>query len=105
MLAAQQLKEIVARIIDVYQPEKIILFGSYANGNAKESSDIDLLLVKQTKEIPVDRAITVRKSLRDFLFPMDILVYTPDEIENFKGSKFSFISQVLKSGKIIYERS
>jgi len=105
MMAAQQLEEIVARIIDVYQPEKIILFGSYADGTAKESSDIDLLLVKQTNEIPVDRAITVRKSLRSFLFPMDILVYTPEEIENLKGSKYSFVSQVLKSGKIIYERS
>jgi uncharacterized protein len=57
MIAAQQLKEIVARIVDVYQPEKIILFGSYANGTAKESSDIDLLLVKKTTEIPVERSL------------------------------------------------
>jgi len=105
MMAAQQLEEIIAQIIEVYQPEKIILFGSYANGTAKESSDLDLLLVKRTNEIPFDRVTKVRKSLRGFLFPMDILVYTPEEIENFKGSKFSFVSQVLKSGKIIYERS
>jgi uncharacterized protein len=105
MMAAQQFEQIIARIIEVYQPEKIILFGSYSNGTAKETSDIDLLLVKQTSDIPVERAATVRKSLRSFLFPMDILVYTPEEIEQFKGSKFSFVSQVLKSGKIIYERS
>lgn len=105
MMADQELEEIVARIIEVYQPEKIILFGSYANGTAKESSDLDLLLVKQTNETPVDRATMIRKSLRSFLFPMDILVYTPEEIEHFKETKYSFVSQVLKSGKIIYERS
>ena len=105
MMASHQLEEIVARIIEVYHPEKIILFGSYANGSAKDSSDIDLLLVKHTNELPVDRAAMVRTSLRSFSFPMDILVYTPEEIENFKGSKFSFVSQVLKSGKILYERS
>jgi len=104
-MESQQLKEIVARIIEVYEPEKIILFGSYANGTANESSDIDLLLVKQTKEVPVNRAAVVRQSLRGFLFPLDILVYTPEEIENSKATKFSFVSQVLKSGKIIYERS
>jgi uncharacterized protein len=105
MMETQKLQQIVDRIIEVYGPEKIILFGSYANGTAKESSDIDLLLVKETNEVPVDRASFVRNSLRSFLLPMDILVYTPEEIERSKETKYSFISQVLKSGKILYERS
>ena len=105
MMAAGQLDEIISQIVAVYQPEKIILFGSYANGTANENSDIDLLLVKHTNEVPVDRSATVRKSLRGFLFPMDILVYTPEEIEHSKESKFSFVSQVLKSGKVLYDKS
>ncbi|MCX6249221.1 MAG: nucleotidyltransferase domain-containing protein [Bacteroidetes bacterium] len=104
MIAVKKLDEIVKRIVEVYQPEKVILFGSYANGTAKETSDIDLLLVKQTDEVPVERAVTVRRSLRGFLFPMDILVYTPKEIENSSRNKFSFVSRVLKSGKILYDK-
>ncbi|MFH1160758.1 MAG: nucleotidyltransferase domain-containing protein [bacterium] len=104
MVTKQQLDRIVLRIIHLYQPEKIILFGSYANGTAKDNSDLDLLLVKDTNEAPVDRAALIRKSLRDFLLPMDILVYTPDEVEKDKNRKFTFVYQVLKSGKVLYAR-
>ncbi|MDP1621424.1 MAG: nucleotidyltransferase domain-containing protein [Bacteroidales bacterium] len=90
------------RIVEVYQPEKIILFGSYASGNAHEGSDLDFLLVKQTDENPLNRAAGLRKSLRDFLLPMDILVYTPSEIAKDKEQKFTLIHDVLKSGKVLY---
>ena len=102
MVSSQDIEKIVARIVEVFQPESIFLFGSYASGNANESSDLDLLLVKQTNEAPVNRAADLRKSLRDFLFPMDILVYTPSEIEKDKDRKFTFIHDVLKTGKLLY---
>jgi len=80
----------------------VILFGSYASGNAKEGSDLDLMLVKQTNEDPINRAAGIRKALKDLFIPMDILVYTPAEIEKDKERKFTFIHDVLKSGKVIY---
>jgi uncharacterized protein len=98
------LDKIVSRVVVAYQPEKIILFGSYARGTATEDSDLDLLLIKQTNEAPVNRAREVRLSLREFLFPMDILVYTPDEFEESGGVKYSFISGIKKYGKILYEK-
>ncbi|MBL7139048.1 MAG: nucleotidyltransferase domain-containing protein [Bacteroidales bacterium] len=104
MITPQQIERITERIVKVYRPDKVILFGSYANGTAKDISDLDLLLVKETNEDPVDRAAVVRLSLRDLLLPMDILVYTPDEIERDKHRKFTFIYHVLKSGKILYAR-
>ena len=58
----------------------VLLFGSYANGNAHEGSDLDLLLVKQTNENPLNRVADLRKALRDILISMDILVCTPSEI-------------------------
>jgi predicted nucleotidyltransferase len=104
MITQQQLDHIVTRILKLYQPEKIILFGSYANGTAVENSDLDLFLVKDTIESPVERSAMIRNALRDFLQPMDILVYTPEEVEKDKDRKFSFVHEVLKSGKVLYAR-
>ena len=104
MITQQQLDHIVTRILKLYQPEKIILFGSYADGTAAENSDLDLFLVKDTIESPVERSAMIRNALRDFLQPMDILVYTPEEVEKDKDRKFSFVHEVLKSGKVLYAR-
>lgn len=102
MVSQQELDRVVLRIVEIYQPEKVILFGSYAYGNAHEGSDLDLLLIKQTNENPLNRAAGIRKALRNFLLPMDILVYTPAEIAKDKERKFTFIHDVLKSGKVLY---
>jgi len=102
MISQIEIDRVIDRIVEVYQPEKVILFGSYASGNASEDSDLDFLLVKQTNEAPVARAAGIRKALRDFLLPMDILIYTPDEIERDKDRKSTFIHNVLKSGRIVY---
>jgi predicted nucleotidyltransferase len=102
MVSQLEMDHLVSRIVDFYQPEMVILFGSYASGNAHEGSDLDILLVKQTTETPVNRAAGLRKALRDIFIPMDILVYTPLEIAKDKERKFTFIHDVLKSGKVLY---
>lgn len=104
MTTDNQLKIIVNRIVEFYHPETIILFGSMAEGTATHESDIDLLLVKDTSDPPVERAAGIRRSLKDILLPMDILVFTPDEIEKDRNRKFSFVYQVMKSGKVLYAR-
>jgi len=104
MPSDNQLEIIVKRIVEFYSPEKIILFGSMADGTASLESDIDLLLVKKTDVPPVERAAGIRKSLKDILLPLDILVFTPDEIAKDVNRKFSFIYQVMKSGKVVYAR-
>ncbi|MBI5873239.1 MAG: nucleotidyltransferase domain-containing protein [Candidatus Omnitrophica bacterium] len=86
-----------------YDPEKIILFGSAATGTMDAYSDIDLVLVKKT-----DRPFV--KRLRDVALlsrldeAVDILVYTPEEMEQMKINKNFFMENVLKEGKILYER-
>lgn len=102
MVSQEEMDRVVSRIVEFYQPEMVLLFGSYASGNAHEGSDLDLLLVKETKENPLNRAAGVRKALRDLLLPMDILVYTPSEIDKDKERKFTFIHDVFKSGKVLY---
>jgi predicted nucleotidyltransferase len=102
MVSELDLDKVVARIVDFYHPEQVILFGSYACGMPHEGSDIDLLIVKETNENPVNRTAGIRNALKDILLPMDILVYTPTEIAKDKDQKFTFIHDVFKLGKILY---
>ena len=69
--------------IPAVDPEKVILFGSYAENSAKEDSDLDLLIIKDS-EIPSNkRCRELRKKLRGLKIPIDLLMYTPSEIEEF----------------------
>lgn len=73
------LHDVVQRIVRVYEPEKIILFGSYANGIPTLNSDIDLLIILDTDRPTLDVAVEI-SLLFPHAFPMDILVRTPAEI-------------------------
>jgi predicted nucleotidyltransferase len=99
----KQLDDLVSNIKKNYSPEKIILFGSYNDGTYKEDSDIDLLVVKNTNKHPVWRRVEARKASRAKI-PMDILVYTPDEIKKLLADKSFFIMEIMEKGKILYER-
>jgi predicted nucleotidyltransferase len=86
-----------------YNPEKIILFGSWAWGKPKPDSDVDLLIVKETKKNPYKRIPEARRFLRPIDSPVDVLVFTPREIEERLKEGDSFISDIFKRGKILYE--
>lgn len=107
MVTQQQIDEIVRILVDECQPEKIILFGSYASGTANEDSDLDLAIVKKTDLPPHKRSTEFRRALRSegrrWLFGMDILVYTPEEIETYRNSPYSFVHEIFSTGKTLYE--
>lgn len=98
------IERITEKIKDQYKPEKIILFGSLAWGKPSKDSDIDLFIVKRTKLKIRQRAIKVRKILREenALTAIDILVYTPEEISERLKLGDSFISKILRKGKVLY---
>jgi len=104
MTIKQQIDEISKRIIKNINPEKIILFGSYANGNYNEDSDLDLIIVKESNLPKHKRGIEIRRLFYGLLVPMDFKVYTPEEFENELKDKYSFLSNAIQDGKIIYER-
>jgi predicted nucleotidyltransferase len=85
--------------------EKIILFGSYAYGQPKEDSDLDLLVVVKKSNLPRHkRAREIRKQLWGLTdTPKDILVYTEDEINEWKDVEQAFITKVMNKGRILYE--
>jgi len=106
MITENQINELVDKIIAEYEPEKIILFGSYSDGNANIDSDVDLLVIKDSQESRNKRIADLKMRLLKyrFMFPMDLLVYTNNELINENFGRFSFIYNVLKNGKVLYER-
>ena len=76
----KELHRIVATLIEKYQPEKVILFGSLATGRIHEWSDIDLLIIKETDERPIDKATNIRQMLNYPRIAIDIFAYTPGKL-------------------------
>lgn len=98
----EEVKEIVQALKVNYKPEKIILFGSLANGKTNESSDIDLMIIKQTKKNPWERAAEVDRFIKHNL-PVDFLVYTPEEVKERIQINDFFIKEIMERGQVIYE--
>lgn len=94
---------IVSKIVEFYKPELIILFGSFANNNYTEDSDLDLLVVKNTRKRPLWRRVEVRKMIRRDI-PIDIIVFTPAEFMQLRESGSAFIEEILKNGEVLYQR-
>lgn len=86
-----------------YQPERVILFGSLAAGSSGEWSDIDLVIIKETNRRFLDRSKEVIQLLKP-LVGIDILVYTPTEMEQLSRDRGFVRSEIQGKGKIIYER-
>lgn len=107
MLAADielQLESVKQRIVQAFNPEKIIVFGSYAYGDPGIDSDIDLLIIMKSKERPAIRSAQISKLIRPRPFPMDILVRTPEEIDNRLRIGDRFIEEIISRGRILYDR-
>ncbi|MGM0411595.1 MAG: nucleotidyltransferase domain-containing protein [Bacillota bacterium] len=94
--------KIVERIVDNTNPQKVILFGSYATDKYDIDSDIDLLILKEMDEPRHKRGRKIRKHLRGMEIPVDIIVLTPEEVEEYKNITNSLISNALKEGVVLY---
>lgn len=104
MISQQNIDAVKNRIVDLLHPEKIILFGSYSEDSADEDSDLDILVIHKTNIPRKERRLPIRKALRDFNFPMDIVIYTPEEIEDWKEVPMAFITRIVSEGKTIYAK-
>ena len=101
---SEELIQDVIEALEAYDPEKIILFGSRARKEADEYSDIDLVVIKRTEEDFLDRLSRVARLLSHLPKAVDVLVYTPDEVDGMVKEGRDFISMVLEEGKVIYEK-
>jgi len=102
-LISEKLKPIVEKIIQEYQPDKIILFGSYAWGKPTEDSDVDLFIIKKSKKRRIERERELRMKLIGNKFPpMDLLIYTPEELDKRVVIGDFFIKDILQKGMPLY---
>jgi predicted nucleotidyltransferase len=97
-----ELQRIVNRLRGL-DPERIILFGSYARGDFHEGSDIDLVVIRETQERFLDR-IGSALELIDSRMPVDVIVYTPAECEQMKDRRAIMFDAIEREGKTLYER-
>jgi predicted nucleotidyltransferase len=99
-----EIQDIVNRLVEGYQPEKIILFGSYAYGNPTEDSDLDLLVVKEDQRPGWERTVEAKSYLKRRKFGLDLLVFTPEEFSALNPKYDLFAFDIQSKGKILYAR-
>jgi predicted nucleotidyltransferase len=105
-VTAQLLRQMTRRIVDAFEPEKIVLFGSYAYGQPTVHSDVDLLVITRAMG---KESIFARNRAISALFPhrrfgLDILVRTPEEIRARLAIGDEFIQRIIEHGSVLYER-
>jgi predicted nucleotidyltransferase len=98
---------ITKQIVEKCDPEKVILFGSYAYGNPHNDSDIDLFVIMKptgAEETTHQRIMNVRAAAKIPLLPMDVIVRTPQEVEARLAIGDFFIKEILDRGKVLFQR-
>lgn len=103
MLTDEQIEQISKRLQETLHPQKIVLFGSYASGQATDQSDVDLLVVADTTLPPVNRYGWVRRMLDDIPAAFDIIVKTPAEYNTAKSVLNHIVYFADRYGKVLYE--
>lgn len=100
-----ELERVLPLIIEKYQPDKILLFGSLATGEVHEWSDIDLVLIKETDLNYFDRLLEFKR-LFDIDLATDVFIYTPEEFaERVEEDHYFMVDEILGKGRVIYDRS
>lgn len=104
MFSYELADEVIRRIISNFSPMMIVVFGSAARHEAKEDSDLDILVVMETELDLIHRGVDIRRTLRDIVMPMDIIVVTPSEYEEVKDDPLDFVHEIVNTGRIVYVR-
>lgn len=99
MITQPQIAAVVDRLAQGAKPERILLFGSHARGEAREDSDLDLLVIET--EVP-DRAAEMVRLRRLLRIPVDILVYSRADVERWGSQPGSALFWALREGKVVY---
>jgi len=103
MISRQTIAEMADRIRERFHPDKIILFGSYARGDANDASDVDFLVILRTDLPKPKRSAPMYSLLRDYPCGKDIVVYNPDEVTDYQHLPTSLIHRALAEGVVLHE--
>jgi len=101
--SSEILREIIARIVQVAHPQRLILFGSAARGEMGPDSDVDLLVVVQEPVHRRDLAGEIYRNLHGVQLPVDVVVVTENDIQEFGDKLGTVLYPALKEGVVVYE--
>ena len=104
MTRAELLKEVTKTIVERFHPKRIVLFGSHARGDARPDSDLDLFIEMESNLHPPQRAAAVSALFGLRRWPLDLIVYTPDEVQRLHGKRGTLLSLIEKEGRVLYEQ-
>ena len=93
--------ELINTILSIHNPKMIVIFGSVAKGTAKKGSDIDVMVVMETKERPIRRGMDILDAL-EIPTDVDLIVLTPKEYKEYSTDPYSFTSEIMRTGRIVY---
>ena len=94
----------VAAIAERFRPQRIVLFGSYAYGQPRPESDVDLLVIMDTPLKEIEQAIQICQAIEHH-FGLDLLVRTPETLERRLALGDPFLREVMRKGTVLYERA
>lgn len=100
----REIRQMVRRIVSRFDPERIILFGSQARGDAGRDSDVDLLVVMPVEGSRREKAVEIGVALHGIRLPKDIIVTTPDEFEWRKEVVGTIERPAAREGRVLYAR-
>jgi predicted nucleotidyltransferase len=104
-ISRRAIAAVVKRIAETFDPERVILFGSYAYGQPRPESDVDLLVVLETDQRPRAKQLEIARALSPHPFGMDILVRTPEQLRKRVAMGDYFLREITTRGEVMYERS
>jgi predicted nucleotidyltransferase len=98
----EAIDSVVQQIIENFNPKKVILFGSYAYGQPRPDSDLDLLIIMKTSLSGVKQAVEISRQIQ-YRFGLDLLVYTPERLDQRINWGDPFLIEIVSRGKVLYE--
>jgi predicted nucleotidyltransferase len=102
VLTEETLQEIIRRVVEVAHPERIILFGSAARGDMDSNSDVDLLIIKSGNFDYFSLVGDIHMSLHGVGQAVDIVLATPEQVEQYRDTHCLIISPALREGREVY---
>jgi len=105
MISAETINKVVRTLVEAANPTKVILFGSYARGDAGDDSDLDLLIVEPCVTNRRDEMVRLRRLLRPFRVPVDVIVVSEAEFDDWSPLAGTALYWANTEGKLLHEAS